>query len=149
MQAQADGHTHPVLWLQAGIQRCHGVHHGQPGAHRPLGGIFVRLRIAKVDQQTIAQVLRHVAVKGLHRRHRGLLIGPHHGAVVFWIKLLGEFCRVDQVAEQHRQLAAFGVRGRWGGGEGTQGLAGVRRECRLGVQSLTTPHQHSAALIHG
>ena len=111
MQAQADRHTHAVLWHQASVQRCHGVHHGQPGAHRPLGGIFVRLGIAKVDQQAIAQVLRHVAVEGLDRRHRGLLVGAHHGPVVFRIKLLREARRVDQIAEHHRELAAFGVRG--------------------------------------
>jgi hypothetical protein len=59
---------------------------GRINAWQPLGppgGIFVRLRVAKVDQQAIAQVLRH---------------------------LLGESRRVDQSAEQHRQLAAFGLR---------------------------------------
>ena len=39
---------------QAGSE-CRGVHHGQPGAYCPLGGIFVRLGIAKVDQRAIAQ----------------------------------------------------------------------------------------------
>ena len=70
------------------------------------------LRVAKVDEQAIAQVLRHVAVKRLHRRHCGLLVSAHHGPVVFWIQLLSEARRVDQIAEQHRQLTAFGLRGR-------------------------------------
>ena len=67
VQAQADCHTHAVLRLQASVERCHGVHHGQPSPYRPLGGVFVRLGIAKVDQQTIAQILRHVAIEGLDR----------------------------------------------------------------------------------
>jgi len=149
------------LWLQAGIQRCHGVHNGQPGAHCPLGGIFVRLGIAKVDQQAIAQVLRHVTVEGLHRHHRGPLVGAHYGPVVFRIKLLGERRRVDQIAEHHRQLAAFGLRRvqcgcerdtldrvAWLGVRRRRGW-GSARVWQRGRRSRTTPHQHSAALING
>jgi hypothetical protein len=57
------------------------------GTHR---GIFVGGRPAKVDHEAIAKVLRHIAVPGLHRRHRRLLVGPHHSAVVFGIELLGQ-----------------------------------------------------------
>ena len=64
VQAQTDRHAYSILQHQAGIQRLHGLHNGQPGVHCPLSSIFVRLRIAEVHQQTIAQVLRHVAVKG-------------------------------------------------------------------------------------
>src|SRR5262245_21856428 len=66
--------TNTVLLLQTSVQRCHGVDDGQPGAHRPLGGIFVRLRIAKVDEHAITQILRYVAIEGLERRHRSLLV---------------------------------------------------------------------------
>src|SRR5262249_18406079 len=40
----------------------------------------------------------------------GLLIGPHDGAQVFGVELAREASRIHQVAEQHRELAAFGVR---------------------------------------
>jgi hypothetical protein len=117
VQAQADRHTHPVLQHQTGIQRCHDVHNGQPGAHCPLGGIFVRLGIAKVDEQAIARVLRHIAVKGLDRRHCDRLVGAHHGPIVFRIQLLSEARRANQIAKHHRELTAFGVRGGRGGCE--------------------------------
>ena len=70
--------------------------------HCTHGSVFVRLRLAKVDQQAIAEVLRHVAVKGLDRRHGGLLVGTHHAAVVLRVELLSQFCRVNEITEQHR-----------------------------------------------
>ena len=69
----------------------------------------MRLRVAKVDEQAIAQILRHIAIEGLDRRHRGPLVGAHHGPVVFWIKPLSEARRVDQIAEQYRQRPPFGT----------------------------------------
>ena len=123
-------------------------------AYRPLGGVFVRLGIAKVDEQAIAQVLRHVAIEGLDRRYRGLLVGAHHGPVVFRIKLLREARRVDQIAEHYRKLAAFGVRGcgvvargalwtRWSGWASGGGAAG---EVRVVDGSAGGAHQPTPAL---
>ena len=73
------------------------------------GGVLVRLRPAKVEQQTIAEVLRHVAVEGLYGRHHGLLVSAHHAAVVFRVEPLRQLCRVNEITEQHRHLPAFGV----------------------------------------
>src|SRR5688572_10120899 len=61
----------------------------------------------------------------------GLLIGPHHLAPRFRVELAGQHRRVDQVAEQYRELAAFGLGGmRFGwwrfGGWGMLGLAARR-----------------------
>ena len=39
------------------------------------------------------------------------MVGTHHSAVVFGIEVLGQLRRVHQVAEQHRDLAALGLRG--------------------------------------
>ena len=75
----------------------------------PLGVVFVRLGIAKVHQQAIAQILRNIPVKALDHRGAGLLVGPHHVAPVFRVELPGQAGRVHQVAEQHRELAAFGL----------------------------------------
>jgi hypothetical protein len=90
--------------MQGRKERQAGMH----GTHR---SILVGGRPAKVDHESIAEVLRHIAVPGLQRRHRHLLVGTHHGAIVFGIEFPGESGRVDQVAEQHRDLAAFGVGG--------------------------------------
>jgi hypothetical protein len=46
-------------------------------------------RPAKVAHEAVAEVLRHIAVPGLYRRHRRFLVGTHHGTVVFDIELLG------------------------------------------------------------
>jgi hypothetical protein len=56
--------------------------------------------------------------------------------------LLSEARRIDQIAEQHRQLAAFGVRG----GEGRGDILG--RVLWPGL-CITNPYQHSTALING
>jgi hypothetical protein len=39
------------------------------------------------------------------------LIGPHHLAYLFRVKLARQARRVHQVTEQHGELAAFGLRG--------------------------------------
>ena len=118
MDPQAHGELHPPLLPQAGIELAHGLDHAQPGAHGPLGVIFVRQRVAKVDQQAIAEVLRDMPLKaGDHLRTR-VLIGPHHLAQLFRVELAGEHGRVDQVTEQHSELAPFRVRGRRDRGRG-------------------------------
>ena len=71
----------------------------------------MRLGIAKVDQQAIAEILGDMALKALDDLGAGRLVGPHHLAQVFGVELAGERGRVDQVTEQHRELAAFGLRG--------------------------------------
>src|SRR5207245_6975906 len=88
--------------------------------------VFVRLRIAKVDQQAVAQILRNIPVEALDHVGAGLLVYPHHVAPVFRIELSGETGRVYQIAEQHGELAAFGVgRTRWGWGGRRLGRGGI------------------------
>ena len=48
---------------QARIQRAHGFQNAQPGAHGALGIVLMRLGIAKVHQQAIAQILRDMPIK--------------------------------------------------------------------------------------
>ena len=93
-------------------ERSHGLDHRQAGPHGPLRVVFMRQRIAKVDQQAIPQVLGNVPVKALDDRGTGGLVGPHHVAVVFRVELPGQRGRVHQVTEQDRELAAFGLWGR-------------------------------------
>ena len=63
MDAQAHRQLHPLLLRQAGIEFPHGLHNAQAGAHGPLGVIFVRLGIAKVDQQAVAEILGDIAAR--------------------------------------------------------------------------------------
>ena len=86
-----------------------GVEHLQPRPHGALGIVFVRLGIAEVDQQAIAEVLGNVAVKALDHVSAGGLIGTYHLAVVFRVKLPGERSRVHQITKQHRELPTFGL----------------------------------------
>ena len=72
---------------QAGRQRPHRLQHAQAGAHGALRVIFMRLRIAKVDEQAIAQVLGDMPSKALDHGDAGGLVGADHLAEVFGIEL--------------------------------------------------------------
>ena len=111
MDAQAHGQPEVLVRRQPRLQRGQGVEHLQPRPHGALGVILVRLRIAEVHQQAITEVLRNVAVKALDHGAAGGLIGAHDLAVVFRVELPGERSRVHQIAKQHRELPAFGLRG--------------------------------------
>jgi hypothetical protein len=67
-----------------------GLHHSEPGAHGPLRIVFMRLRIAKVHQQAIAEILGDMALEALNDLGTGLLIGGNHLAPVFRVELVGE-----------------------------------------------------------
>jgi hypothetical protein len=66
--------------------------------------------VAKIDQQPIAEILGDMALVTLDDRGRGLLVGADYGAQVFGVELAGELRGADQITEQHRELAAFGIR---------------------------------------
>jgi hypothetical protein len=112
MDPQADGQLHASFLGQTGIQLPHGLQHPQPGSHGALGIVLVRLGVAEVDQQAVAQILGDMALVAGNHFGTGLLIGPHHLAEVFWVELAGEHGRVNQVTEQDGELAPFGVWGR-------------------------------------
>ena len=80
----------PCVLHQAGIQRPHGLQDAQAGAHGTLRVIFMRLRIAKVDEQAIAQILRNMPVKALDDLGTGGLVGAHDLAQVFGVELPAE-----------------------------------------------------------
>jgi hypothetical protein len=97
VDTEPHGQAHPVLLLQARIQRPQGLDHPEPAADGPLDRIFMGLGIAEVYQQAIAEVLGNVAVKALNDLGTGGLIGPHRGAEVFRIELARQHRRVHQV----------------------------------------------------
>ena len=55
----------------------------QPCAHGPLGVVLMGLRIAEVDQDAVAHVLRHEATEATHGLGDALLIGRNDLAQVF------------------------------------------------------------------
>ena len=70
----------------------------------------MRLRIAKVHQQAIAEILGNMALEALDDLRAGLLVRSHDLPQVLGIEATGEGGRVYQVTEQHGELAAFGRR---------------------------------------
>ena len=71
----------------------------------------MRLRITKIDEQAVAEILGNMSLKALDDLSTGSLVGTHHLPQVFGIELAGERGRIHQVTEQHGELAAFGLRG--------------------------------------
>ena len=66
-----------------GLQSTYCGHQLQPCAHGPLRVVLVGLRIAEVDQDAVAHVLRHEAAEALHGLRDALLIGRNDLAEVF------------------------------------------------------------------
>ena len=64
----------------------------------------MRLGIAKVHQQAVAQILCNIPVEALDDLGAGLLVRAYDVTPVFRVELPGQAGRVHQVAEQHREL---------------------------------------------
>jgi hypothetical protein len=105
-----------------------------------LGVVLVRLGIAKVDQQPISEVLRNMAVKALDHRGAGILVGAHQRTVVLRVEPPGQSGRLDQITEQHRQLAAFGLRSMRGMRCWVRETAGGTGPGQLGAASTAEVH---------
>jgi hypothetical protein len=103
VNAEPHGQAHPMLPLQACIQGPHGLDHAEPATDGPLDRVFMRLGIAKVHQQAIAEVLCNVAVKALDDLGTGGLISPHHDAEVFRIELTAS--AVESTRSQNRTVS--------------------------------------------
>jgi len=110
VDAHTDRQSDAPLLLHTRIQSAHSRDHTQPGAYSTRRVVFVGVWIAKVDQEPIAQILRDRALEALDHLGTGLLIGTYDLTQVFRVELRGEAGRVHQVAEQHRELAALGLR---------------------------------------
>ena len=83
--------------------------HREPAPDRALGIVLLGLRVAEVQHDPVADVLRDVAVV-----HSGKLAEQAsnrvlHLAHVFGIQLLEERRGVDEVAEEERQRPAFAL----------------------------------------
>ena len=110
MDTKPHGEVHPILARQMGIQGGNGLDDAQAGIHRAPGIVFMGCGVAKIDEQSIAQILGDMALVGLDDLSCGLLVGAHHGTQVFGVELAGQLGRAHQVAEQYRELPPFRVR---------------------------------------
>jgi hypothetical protein len=62
MHPYTDGELDTFGLLQTGIEVSHGIEDTQTSPYCSLGIIFVGLRIAEIDQETIAKVLGNIAI---------------------------------------------------------------------------------------
>jgi hypothetical protein len=90
-----------------GVERHQRVHDRQAGTDRAFRIILAGGGPAEVDEQPIAEVLGDVAAEARDGAGGGLLVLRDEVAPVLGVELLRERRRADQVAEQHRQLAAL------------------------------------------
>src|SRR5262249_29285299 len=93
--------------------------HRQSCPHGALRVVLVRQRVAKVDEQTISQVLGNVPTEALDDRSTGRLVRTHRSTVVFRVEVPGQRRRGHRITEQDGELAAFRLwrRGCTGGGD--------------------------------
>jgi hypothetical protein len=89
-------------------QGCYRLHQLEPGAHRPLGVVLMRLRPAEVNQGAVAHVSRHVPIPAPHDLGHTGLIGADHLPHLLGIKPGRELRRAHEIAEQYCELAPFG-----------------------------------------
>ena len=98
------GLTHP------GIQFGHCLNDVEARARGPFGVVFVRLRIAKIDQDSVTHVTSDESLVVLDRFPATVLESGNDVAQIFRIHLGGEGRGSDQIAKHYRELPALGLR---------------------------------------
>ena len=78
-----------------------------PRMHGACGIIFMRERKAEVEQHTITEILREVAIVTGDDRAAGRVVGAQHCFQRFRIEFGGQGCRSHQIAEHDRELAVL------------------------------------------
>ena len=92
------------------MSAVHGLQNAETGPDGPLGIVFVRHRIAKIDQDTITERVGKRAVKAVNHLGTGLTIGAHDLPQVFRVQVPCQGGKVQQIAAQHGKATAFGLR---------------------------------------
>ena len=87
VDAEADSHAETPLLLQVRIERPQRLDDRQSCMDSAQRVVFVRLGIAKIDEQPIAEILGDMPLKAGDHLGADLLIGPHHLAQVFRVEL--------------------------------------------------------------
>ena len=110
-----------------GIQLRHRIDDVETRPHRTLGLVLMGARVAEIDEDAVAHVLRDKAVVAPDRRAAPALIRRDDIAQIFGVHPGGECRRSHQVAKHHGQLAALGLRRR-----GDRGRRGRNRRRATG-----------------
>ena len=118
LQAAAVRRRDPANRIDDGKRRAHGA----------FGGVFVRLRIAKIGEHAVAEEFGDISVEPRNPAGAGILVALDQVAHVLGIKRGGERCRTDEIAEQDRDLSTLGFR-RWDGFRGCRGRVGHCLRC--------------------
>ena len=126
------------LGLAGDLSALHRLDERKAGAHRPLGIVLVRLRVAEIDQHAVAHVLGDKAVEAADRLGDAAVIGADHLAQVLGIEPRRERRRADEVAEHHRQLPALGRGSRTavGSRRDRPSAGSLRPDCRTAEQNF-------------
>jgi hypothetical protein len=87
----------------------HGIDERERGAHRLLGIVLQRARIADVGEHAVAHVAGdHSVVAADHLAHPGA-VGCGYALHVLRLQPCHETTRADEIAEHHRQLPSLGL----------------------------------------
>ena len=92
-----------------GCQPTNGLDNVARRTHCAFRCVLVRMRIAEVSKDAVAQVLGEIAVVARDRAGAGVLIGTHDVADVFGIGTGGEFGRADEIGEHYCELPALAI----------------------------------------
>src|SRR5438874_577457 len=101
VDAQAHGESNALRLFQTRFQRAQGLENAQSGTYGSRRIVFMRLRIAKVDQQAIAEILRNSALEVLDDLRAGCLVGPYDLAVVLEVEPARQPRRIHYITEKH------------------------------------------------
>jgi hypothetical protein len=107
------GDAEPHAQILSRCQSADCLDHRQAGAHRPLGIVLMRSRIAEIDQHPVAHIFSDKAVEAADRIGDGVMVVPDEVPQILRVKTRRERRRADQVAEHHRQLPPFSLGWRW------------------------------------
>ena len=80
----------------------------KPGAHRALGVVLMRLRIAEINQHAVAHVLGDKPAKAADGVGDAAMIGADDLAQILGIEARRQRRRADQIAEHDGQLPPLG-----------------------------------------
>jgi hypothetical protein len=91
------------------VQWFHRIDDCQSCPNRAFRIVLMSLRITEVHHQSIAEIFGYMAAESCHCLGSGALIVRGYVVPIFGIEMSGDSSRVDEIAEQHRKMAALAI----------------------------------------
>ncbi len=91
------------------MEMRHGLDQHEPGAHRLLGVILMRVGIAEIGKDAVSHMSGDVSLVTVDHLGDAGVIRSNHLPHVLRVQLRREGRRADQIAKHHRKLASLGV----------------------------------------